>query len=147
MRVLITLARILLGLMFVVFGLNGFLHFLPQPPMPSGDAANFLTALGHSQFMFVVFLLELLGGFLLIINRYVPMGLTLLAPVIVCIVLFHITMAPQGILPGALAAVLWMITYMGVRWAFAGIYHPSGADTHKLTNLESRVHHRPTPTS
>jgi len=73
-------ARILLGLVFLVFSLNGFLHFIPMKGLPSGLAGQFLTALIQSHYVYFVSALQLIGGALLLINRYVPFGLTLLQP-------------------------------------------------------------------
>lgn len=86
-------ARILLGLIFVVFGLNGFLHFIPMPP-PEGEAAKqFGTALSTTGYFPVVFLLQIVGGALVLLG-WVPLGLVILCPIIVNIVLFHVLMAP-----------------------------------------------------
>ena len=82
MKITTVIARFLLGLIFLVFGLNGFLHFIPSPP-PSGTAGQFVGALFVSNYLVVVFLLQLISAVLLLINRYVPLALTLLAPIIV----------------------------------------------------------------
>ena len=121
MKIAALIARNLLGVMFVVFGLNGFLHFIPQPPPPAGVATQFLTALGTSGYLVPVFALQLVGGALLLANRFVPLGLTLLGPVIVNVLLFHALMAPAGIAPGLVAAVLWLVVFGSVRRAFAGV--------------------------
>ncbi len=92
MKIASTVARYLLGLIFLIFGLNGFLHFLPSP-VPPGIAGQFLGALFVSHFLAVVFLLELIPAILLLLNRFVPLALVLLGPVIVNIVLFHALMA------------------------------------------------------
>src|SRR3954463_11712747 len=97
MKKLSAVARVLLGFLFVVFGLNGFLNFIPLGPMPAGLAGQFTAALVESHYMSVVLLVELAAGVLLLVNRYVPLGLTLLAPVIVNILLFHLFMAPSGL--------------------------------------------------
>jgi putative oxidoreductase len=89
-------ARILLGLTFLVFGLNGFLQFIKQPP-PTGVALQFLGALISSHEIAVVMLIRVIGGVLLLANRFVPLALVLLAPIVVNIVLFHAFMAPQRI--------------------------------------------------
>ena len=121
MKIVSVIARILLGLLFLVFGLNGFLNFIPMGPMPLGLAGQFTAALFESHYMTVVFTLELAGGVLLVFNRYVPLALTLLAPVIVNIVLFHVFMAPSG-LPLAMAvSVLWILTAHKFRSVFAGL--------------------------
>jgi hypothetical protein len=116
------IARNLLGLMFLVFGLNGFLHFIPQPPPPAGTAGQFLGALGASHYMVPVFLLQVIGGALLLSNRFVPLALVLLGPVIVNILLYHVLLAPAGLPPGMVALVLWLVVFVGVRSAFAGVF-------------------------
>ena len=87
----------LIGLVFVVFGLNGFLHFIPQPSHP-GPAGAFLGALAASGYLFpLVKGTELVTGLLLLAGRYVPLALTVLAPVVVNIVAFHLFLAPAGL--------------------------------------------------
>jgi putative oxidoreductase len=117
------IARILLGLMFTVFGLNGFLHFLPMG-LPSSEtlAGQFLGALAASNYLYVVAGLQVVSGVLLLVNRYVPLALTLLGPVLVNIILFHALMAPEGLVPGIVAVVLWLLVFSGVSQAFAGIF-------------------------
>ena len=122
MRIVTLVARILLGIMFLVFGLNGFLHFIPQGPMPAGLASQFVGALTESHYFVAVFLLQIVSGVLFLINRYVPLALTLIAPVIVNILLFHALMAPSGILPGIFATVFWIVVAYSLRSAFAGIF-------------------------
>lgn len=121
MKIVTLIARNLLGLIFLVFGLNGFLHFLPSPPLP-GLAGQYFAVLVASHYMAVVFLLQLVGGALLLVNRYVPIALVLLGPVVVNILLFHSLMSPQGLPPGVLALVLWGIVFYSVRSAFAGVF-------------------------
>jgi uncharacterized membrane protein YphA (DoxX/SURF4 family) len=121
MRIAVLIARILLGLLFLVFGLNGFLHFIPMPP-PSGLAGQYMGALFVSHYLVVVFLLQVVGGALLLANRYVPLGLLLLGPVLVNILLFHSFMAPEGLPIAFFATVLWVIVFAGVRKAFAGVF-------------------------
>lgn len=92
-----TAARLILGLVFTVFGLNGFIHFLPQPA-PVGPAAAFLGGLGASGYMFPLIKgTEVLAGVLLLAGRYVPLALTVLAPVVLNIVLFHAFLDPQAL--------------------------------------------------
>lgn len=121
MRIVSTVARYLLGLMFTVFGLNGFLNFLPMMPMPP-LASQFLGVLVASHYMIPVFLLQLICGLLFLANRYVPLALTLIAPVIVNILIFHVLMNPGGIVPGVIATVCWLAVFYSVRPAFAGIF-------------------------
>jgi putative oxidoreductase len=125
MRVAGLIARYLLGLIFVVFGANGFLHFIPMPP-PPGVAGRFMGALFVSHVLVVVFLLELIPGILLLVGRYVPLALVLLGPVIVNIVLFHAFMAPSGLPLAAVVVILWGLTAWTVRSAFAGIFESRG---------------------
>src|SRR5437762_1955823 len=96
MKIVIIIARILLGLVFVVFGLNGFLHFIPMGPPPQGLAGDFVKALFMSHYFYVVAALQIAGGVLLLIG-FAPLGLLLLGPVIVNILLFHIFLEPKGL--------------------------------------------------
>ena len=121
MRIASLIARYLLGLIFLIFGLNGFFHFIPMPP-PTGTAGQYMGALFVSKFLIVVFLLELIPAILLLVNRYVPLALVLLGPVIVNIFLFHAFMAPNGLPLAAIVVVLWLLVFAGVRNAFAGIF-------------------------
>ena len=114
------IARFLLGLIFLTFGLNGFLHFLPAS-LPSGTAGQFVGALFVSHYLVVVFLLQLVAAVLLVINRYVPLALALLAPVIVNILLFHLLMALAGLPLALVVTVLWIVVFLSVRSAFAGL--------------------------
>ena len=120
MKIVTVIARILLGLLFLVFGLNGFLHFIPMQP-PTGLAGQYMGALFLSHYLVVVFVLEAVAGLLLLINRYVPLALVLLGPVIVNIVLFHACLAPAGLPIALFAVTLWLVVFAGVRGAFAGL--------------------------
>ena len=124
MKIITVIARFLLGLIFLVFGLNGFLHFIPSPPPPSGMAGQFVGALFVSNYLVVVFLLQIIPAILLLINRYVPLALTLLAPIIANILLFHILMAPSGLALAIVVTVLWITTFLSVRSAFGGLLQP-----------------------
>src|SRR5260370_38981120 len=95
MKIATLIARILLGLLFLVFGLNGFLHFIPMAP-PAGLAGQYMGALFLSPYLVAVFLLPTIGGVLLLANRFVPLALVLLSPVLVDVLLFHALMAPEG---------------------------------------------------
>jgi len=121
MKVASVIARYLAGLIFLVFGLNGFLHFIPLPP-PEGIAGQFMSALYVSHYLWVVFTLQVFGGVLLLTNRYVPLALTVLAPVIVNILLFHVLMAPSGLPLAVFVALLWVVIFMNVRAAFSGLF-------------------------
>jgi len=100
------IARILLAIVLIVFGLNKFLNFMPMPPM-EGNAATFMSGLGVSGYMFPLLgIIEILVGVLLILKKAVPFALILLAPLAVNMVLFHLSMAPLGILPAAIVFIL-----------------------------------------
>ena len=126
MRIAALVSRLLMGLVFVVFGLNGFLHFIPMPP-PAGVAGQFLGALFASHYYVVIFGLQVIGGLLLLINRYVPLALVLLGPIIVNIFFFHALMALAG-LPLAIVVVIhWAIVAMRYKQNFAGIFAQQAA--------------------
>jgi putative oxidoreductase len=120
MKITSTIARYLLGLIFLTFGLNGFLHFIPMPP-PTGVAGQFFGALFVSRFYVVIFLLQIVPAVLLLANRYVPLALTILAPIIFNILCIHIFMAPAGLPLAVVVTVLWFLTTWSVRSAFTGI--------------------------
>lgn len=121
MKIVSTLARLLLGLLFTVFGLNGFLHFIPMPP-PQGIAGQFMGALFVSHYLVPIFALQLIAGVLLLVNRFVPVALTLLGPILVNIVLFHVLMEPKGIGMAIITVALWSIVFYRERSAFKGIF-------------------------
>jgi len=121
MKIAATIARYLLGLIFLIFGLNGFLHFIPMPP-PSGIAGQFLGAMAATSYMAQIFLLQIIGGALLLAGRFVPLALAILAPIIVNIFLFHSSMAPEGLPLAAVVLVLWLLAYSRVRVNFAGLF-------------------------
>jgi uncharacterized membrane protein YphA (DoxX/SURF4 family) len=121
-KILPTIARVLLGLMFTVFGLNGFLHFIPEPktPMPEGAMA-FASALMNTGYMMpLVMGTQLLTGLLLLFNRFVSLALALLAPILVGIITFHIFLAPASIAPAVVVVVLELY----LAWAYRNAYRP-----------------------
>jgi putative oxidoreductase len=124
MKLAATIARYLMGVICTIFGLNGFLHFIPAPPPPESLAVQYVTVLTDSHYLVLVFILQLVGGLLLLSNRFVPLALAVLAPIIVNILMFHLLMNPEGIGPGLLVAVSWAILFTRYRDAFAGIFHP-----------------------
>ena len=121
-KIVILIARILLGLIFVVFGLNGFLNFLSMGPMPTGLAGQFVGALVLSHYFWVVAALQIAGGALLLASRFVPLALVLLGPVIVNIICYHVFMNPSGAVPAVVVTVLWLIVFYGNRQHFSGIF-------------------------
>lgn len=122
MKTAATISRYLLGLLFTVFGLNGFLHFIPQPPPTSQAAIQYLTVLSASHYFVLIFLMQLVAGLLLLVNRFVPLALTMLAPILVNVLLFHSLMDPAGLPVSALATILWLVVFLSVRPAFAGLF-------------------------
>ena len=122
MTVASTVARYLLGLMFTVFGLNGFLHFIHQPPPASALALQYMTVMAASHYFIFVFLTQLIAGVLLLANRFVPLALALLGPVLVNILMYHTLMDPAGLPVAVFATVLWALIFLRVRGAFAGIF-------------------------
>jgi putative oxidoreductase len=121
MKIAVLVARILLGLMFLIFGLNGFLNFLHMP-MPSGPAGQYMGVLFVSHYLWAILLVEIIGGVLLLSGQFIPLGLVLLGPVLFNILLFHAFLLPSGFPPALLATLLWFIVFFGVRQAFAGIF-------------------------
>lgn len=116
-RYLPAIARVLLGLVFFVFGLNGFLHFLPQPPIP-GPAGAFIGALAGTGYMFPLIKgTEVVSGALLLSNRFVPLALALLAPIVVNIVFFHTVLTP----PNPIAYVVLALEVF-LAWSYRSAY-------------------------
>jgi hypothetical protein len=122
MKIAAMIARILLGLVFLVFGLNGFLHFIPMGPLPSGPGGQFLGALIASHYVQVVAAIQVAGAILMLVNRYVPLGLVLLGPVILNIFFFHLLMAPKGLPLALVVVILWGIVALHHRQALSGIF-------------------------
>jgi putative oxidoreductase len=121
MKIATLIARLLLGLIFVVFGLNGFLNFINMP-MPSGLAGQFIGALAQSHYFWVVAALQVAGGALLLVNRFVPLALVLLGPVIVNILLYHLFLNPSGAALAIVVAILWGVVFYSHRQYFSEIF-------------------------
>jgi hypothetical protein len=116
----VSAARYVQGGAFVLFGLNGFLHFLPQPPMPEA-AGHFAGALAATGYMFPLIKgTEIATGLLLLFGRYVPLALALIAPIVVNIVAFHAFLAPAGL---ALPIVL-LATELFLAWSYRDAFAP-----------------------
>lgn len=122
MKIVVMIARILLGIAFLIFGANGVFNFIPQPPMPPGLVKDFSTVMAASHYMAAVGVVEIIAAVLLLVNRYVPLALVLLGPVLVNILLFHVLMAPASIAPGIVVTIFWFIVFFSVKSAFAGIF-------------------------
>ena len=121
MRTASVIARYLAGVIFLIMGLNGFLHFIPFAP-PPGVAGQFMGALYVSHYLWVIFAFQVLAGVLLLANRYVPLAVAILAPVIVNILTFHALMAPSGLPLALFVTVLWALIFVDVRPAFSGLF-------------------------
>ena len=124
MKIATVIARVLLGLIFVVFGSNIFLHFIPMPPPPPGPSGDYTKALFVTHYLHVVAVFQIVGGLLLLIGRFVPLGLVLLAPVIVNIDLVHILMEPSGLPMAIVVSLLLVFLIWQYRDAFAGMVRP-----------------------
>ncbi len=128
MKILVLAARILLGLVFFVFGLNNILHFLHMP-VPTGDPGAYLGVLAKHGVFTIIGLLMIVSGVLLLVGRFVPLALTVLAPIIVNIVLYHVLIDPgAGVgaaVPAILVSVLEVFLLVIYRRSFYTLFHPS----------------------
>ncbi len=135
MKIMTIIARSLLGLIFLVFGANIFLHFIPMPPPAAGPARDFMTSLFVSHYLYVVGALEVVGGALLLVGRRVPLGLTLLGPVVVNILCFHAFMAPAGLPLALFVAVLSLFLLWAHRENFAGLLTSAPRSEHAARDV------------
>ena len=119
MKVTVTVARLLLGLVFAAAGLSGFLLISHPPAQPPGLAGEFQDVFFRSYWVLFVDAVELIAGILLLTNRYVPLALTMLAAVIANIIVFHVTMQPMGLPVAAIVTALWVILASQYRASFA----------------------------
>lgn len=116
-------ARIVLGLIFTIMGLNGFLLFMPPPAIIPGNAGAFSGALFASHYVYFTAGVQVLAGLLLLVNQYVPLALVVLAGVIANILAFHLTMWPQSIVPfPVLVTVCWFVVAWSMRAQFAPLF-------------------------
>jgi uncharacterized membrane protein YphA (DoxX/SURF4 family) len=122
MKIATIIARILLGLMFVVFGLNGFLHFIPTPSQPKSVVTDFTGAMASTGYLHVVMAIQLIGGALVLTGRFLPLGLLLLGPVIVNILLFHLFMDRTGLLMALVVSALSLFLLARYWSAFRAIF-------------------------
>jgi hypothetical protein len=127
MKIASIIARYLLGLIFLVFGLNGFLHFIPMPPPKGLAAQQFGGAIFMSHYWVVIFGIQVIGAVLLLVNRFVPLALVLLGPVIFNIFFFHALMAPEGIPLAIVVVALWAILAVRYKQYLAGIFVQNAA--------------------
>ena len=122
MKIASILARYVLGLIFTVFGLNGFLNFIHQPPPANPLAIQFLVSVSESHFAEFFFAIQFLGGLLLLSGYFVPLALTALAAELYNILAFHLTLSPATIAPALVASVLWVLVFLQYRGSFKGIF-------------------------
>jgi putative oxidoreductase len=122
MKIVTAIARYLLGLMFLVFGSNMFFNFIPMGPMPTGLAGQFSAALFAAHYFYVVGAIMVISAILLLANRFVGLGLTLLGPVLFNILTFHLLMNPSGVGMGAFATLLWALVAWKHRVVFAKLF-------------------------
>ena len=120
MKIVSVIARYLLGLIFTVFGLNGFFNFIHQPPPANPLALQFFVAISSSHFASFFFAVQLIGGLLLLLGFFVPLALTLLAAELYNILSFHLTLS-SGITLALFACVLWVLVFLQYRNSFNGI--------------------------
>ncbi|HSH94392.1 MAG TPA: DoxX family membrane protein [Roseimicrobium sp.] len=119
-RIATTVVRFLLGLPLVVFGLNMFFNFIPQPttPLPEGAAA-FAGALANSGYMMqLIGVTQLVVGVMLVTNRFVPLALALFAPFMVNSIAFHVFLEPSGLI----MAGIFMALELYLAWAYRASY-------------------------
>lgn len=128
MKIVVMIARLLLGLVFVVFGSNIFLHFIPTPPMPAGPLKDFNDVMASTHYIQMVGFFQVLGGFLLLINRYVPLALTILAAILVNILTTHILVMHGGLPIPIFVTLLWLLVFWRHRSSFSGIFQARLSD-------------------
>jgi len=124
MKILTIIARVLLGLGFVVFGSNAFLHFIPMPPIPQTLAGDFTRVFISSGWASVIGALQLIGGLLLLIGRFVPLALTILGAIIFNILVLHALMAPEGFAPALVFTALELFLLWRYREAVIPLLKP-----------------------
>jgi len=121
MKTVSIIARYLLGLLFTVFGLNGFLNFIHQPPPANPLALQFFVAISASHFAAFFFAMQVIGGLLLLAGYFVPLALTILAAELYNILAFHLTLAPASIAPALVASLLWILVFLQYRASFRDV--------------------------
>ena len=122
MKITSIISRYLLGLIFTIFALNGFLNFIHQPPLTNPLAIQFFVSVSASHFAAFFFAAQLLAGLLLLSGYFVPLALTVLAAELYNILAFHLTMSPATIAPALVASVLWVLVFLQYRESFKGIF-------------------------
>ena len=121
MKIVSLIARFLLALVFIVFGANGLLQFMPMPELPHTPAGEFIRAMIVTHYIYAIALCQVIGGILLLFGRVVPLGLVILGPIVVNIVLYHLFMDPKGMAIALVVFVLWLFLLWRYRAAFTGL--------------------------
>jgi len=122
MKIAVIIARILMGLIFAVFGANGLHPFIPMGPMPEGLPGQFMVVFFQSHWIMFVAIVQLVSGLLLLVNRYVPLALALLGPVITNIILYHSLLNHAGAQLAVVVTILWLFLFYAYRQYFAGLF-------------------------
>jgi putative oxidoreductase len=133
MKIATIIIRSLLGLVFLTFGANKILNFIPAPPV-TGEAGQFMGAMFATHYIVVVALCEIVGGLLLLTGRYAPLGLTLVGPVVVNILAFHTFMAPAGLPVAFVVSALTLFLLWNYRANFSGLIKPVVATSRKAVS-------------
>lgn len=121
MKYVILACRILLGAMFLIFGANNILHFIPMP-MPTGQAGLYMGVIGGAGILKLVGVLMVIAGLLLLVGRFVPLALTILGPLIVNILMYHFMIDHGGAAPGLIATILWILLMFAYRANFLPLF-------------------------
>jgi len=122
MKIATIIARVLLGLVFVILGLNGFLNFIPAPPPPPGLAVQFFTVFLQSHWGLFISGFQVIGGALLLIGPYIPLALATLGPILVNILLYHLLLDHTGGSIAVAVALLWVFLFWRYRQYFASMF-------------------------
>ena len=122
MRVASVVSRYLLGLMFTVMGLDGFLHFIHRPTPTNPLEVQFLIAASGSHFALAFYGVQFIGGLMLLSGFFVPLGLTLLAAELYNIIAFHAAFDPGTIIPALICCAAWVLIFLQYRESFSGIF-------------------------
>jgi putative oxidoreductase len=136
MKIATIIARSLLGIVFLTFGANKFLNFMPSPPV-QGIPAQFMGAMFATHYIYVVAACEVVGGLLLLTGRYAPLGLTLVGPVVVNILAFHTFMAPSGLPVAFVVSAMSLFLLWSYRANFAGLVKPASTAKPEGTTLHN----------
>lgn len=126
MKILTIIVRTLLGAAFVFFGLGILFGFMKPQTIPTGLAGDFYKVFSESGYMKVVGAMQLLGGLMLLVGKFVPLGLTILGAIIFNILTYHLLIAPAPaeMAPGIFVAVLEVFLVWRYRASFGGLFSP-----------------------